>query len=58
MTYFRMSEHVPALHKISEDSFKDTLLEYLKDDPYVLVFAEHTVSLILSNWRRQFIRVF
>ncbi|RZC43100.1 uncharacterized protein BDFB_008836 [Asbolus verrucosus] len=39
-----MTEHVPALHKISEDSFKDTLLEYLKKDPYIIVFAEHTLS--------------
>ncbi|KAJ3639786.1 hypothetical protein Zmor_003123 [Zophobas morio] len=40
----KMPEHVPALHKISQDSFKDTLLEYLKRDPYILVFTEKNLS--------------
>lgn len=42
--FYRTNGPAPALHKISQDSFKDTLLEYLKKDPYVVVFAEHTVS--------------
>ncbi|EFA11226.1 hypothetical protein TcasGA2_TC010758 [Tribolium castaneum] len=40
----KLSERVPALHKISQDSFKDTLLEYLKEDPYIIVFVEPTLS--------------
>lgn len=34
----------PALHRISEESFKHTLSEKLQDNPVIVVFAEHTLS--------------
>ncbi|KAJ8977105.1 hypothetical protein NQ317_008451 [Molorchus minor] len=40
----KANEKVPALHKISQDSFKDDLLERLKENPFVIVFAEQTLS--------------
>ncbi|KAJ8934853.1 hypothetical protein NQ314_013124 [Rhamnusium bicolor] len=40
----KANEKVPALHKISQDSFKDDVLERLKEDPFVIVFAEQTLS--------------
>uniref|UniRef100_V5GYH4 V-type proton ATPase n=1 Tax=Anoplophora glabripennis TaxID=217634 RepID=V5GYH4_ANOGL len=40
----KTNEKVPALHKISQDSFKDDVLEHLKENPFVIVFAEQTLS--------------
>ncbi|KAJ8951415.1 hypothetical protein NQ318_006844 [Aromia moschata] len=40
----KASERVSALHRISQDSFKDDVLEHLKGDPFVIVFAEQTLS--------------
>ncbi|KAJ8923763.1 hypothetical protein NQ315_010345 [Exocentrus adspersus] len=40
----KVNEKVPALHKISQDSFKDDVLEHLKENPFVIVFAEQTLS--------------
>ncbi|XP_045461836.1 V-type proton ATPase subunit S1 [Harmonia axyridis] len=34
----------PALHRISEESFKHILSDKVKDNPLLIVFAEHTLS--------------
>lgn len=49
----KTNEKVPALHKISQDSFKEDLLEHLKGDPFIIVFAEQTLSPEDFNQRDQ-----
>lgn len=44
LLFSRINEKVPALHRIGEESFKDDILERLKDKPTVVVFAEPNVS--------------
>lgn len=52
MIDYRANEKVPALHKISQDSFKDDVLEHLKENPFVIVFAEQTVSFSNNFYHR------
>ncbi|XP_066247053.1 V-type proton ATPase subunit S1 [Euwallacea similis] len=40
----RAGEPIPALHKISQNIFKDEIIEALKDAPRIVVFAEHSLS--------------
>ncbi|CAH1965094.1 unnamed protein product [Acanthoscelides obtectus] len=41
----RANAKVPGLHKISEDSFRDGMLDWLnKDKAFILVFSEETLS--------------
>lgn len=38
------SEPVPALHKISQSTFKDDITEKLKSNPTIVIFAEQSLS--------------
>ncbi|XP_060516168.1 V-type proton ATPase subunit S1 [Cylas formicarius] len=40
----RTIEHQPALHKVSQNSFKDDILDRLKSNPILVVFTEQTLS--------------
>ncbi|XP_066158009.1 V-type proton ATPase subunit S1 [Euwallacea fornicatus] len=40
----RAGEPIPALHKISQNTFKDEIMKALKDAPRIVVFAEHSLS--------------
>lgn len=40
-----VNEYEPALHKISQDSFKEIISKYITpDNPFIVVFAEQTLS--------------
>lgn len=46
MLFYRHTETIPALDRISEDSFKDLLLERLAKNPFVVIFAERNVRIV------------
>lgn len=55
--FCRHTETIPALDRISQESFKDLLLERLAKNPFVVIFAERNVSIYsLTEHNRALIR--